>query len=236
MTGPDDWGAVLFDLDGTLADTFGLIVQCYHHTMRTHLGRELPEEPWLATIGRPLRESLSGFGRDEAEVERMVVTYRDYQRTVHDRMVGAYPGARPTLDALAGRGVPVAIVTSKSREIAGRTLACCGLSDYFDVVVTPEDVTRAKPDPEPVRLALHRLGGVAPERTLFVGDATWDVRAGKAAGVRTAAVPPGAWARDALRLAAPDFLVDRIEEVLELRPTGPRSRSRSARPGTGPSG
>ena len=215
-----DWRAVLFDLDGTLADTVPLILLCYHHTMMRHLGRNLPDELWIRKIGLPLRVSMAEFTADPAEVERMVTTYSEFQKTVHDDMVGSFPYALDTLSALRSRGVLVGVVTSKGREMAGRTLACCGLVD-LDVLVTVDDVVHGKPDPEPVIEALTRLGleGSARE-VLFVGDSTYDMVAGRDAGVRTAGALWGTSSRADLEMTQPDYLVADFASVLTLRPHG----------------
>jgi pyrophosphatase PpaX len=123
------------------------------------------------------------------------------------------------VEALRRRGSALGVVTSKRREIAARTLGCCGLADAFDVVVTPEDVVRGKPDPEPVRRALEALGLAARAReVLFVGDSPFDVASGRDAGVRTAAATWGPFSRARLQEEAPDWLVDTLAEVLDLEP------------------
>ena len=213
------WSAVLFDLDGTLADTVELILRCYRHTMRTHLGRELPDERWLATIGTPLRDQLRDFARDDEEAARMVDTYVTYQRGIHDQLVRPFPGALAAMRALKEGGTSVGVVTSKRREMALRTLGRCGLVDEYDVLVTADDVTRGKPDPEPVRMALDHLDmSDEATRTLMVGDSPWDIRAGRAAGTRTAAALWGPYERSALEAEAPDFWLDELAGVLRVEP------------------
>ena len=218
---PRDWRVVLFDLDGTLADTVPLILRCYRHTMKIHRGRELADELWVRTIGRPLRSAFTDFTDDPEEAARMLDTYVEFQRTVHDDMVCAFPGARSTLDALRARGVRVGVVTSKGREMTARTLGCCGLDDALDVLVTVQDVERGKPDPEPVLKALERLG-VAPSRegVLFVGDSPHDLVAGRRAGVSTCAVTLGPFSRNQLEVEGPDFWAADLPSVLPLRPGG----------------
>lgn len=218
-SGPGEgWAAVFFDLDGTLADTVELILRCFRHTTRVHLGRELDDRAWLDTMGRPLRDQLQAFARDPEEAARMLETYVDHQRKIHDGLVTAYPGALDVVESLRRRGVPVAVVTSKRREMALRTLASCGLADAWDFLVGGDEVERGKPDPEPVRRALDALGLEAPGRVLFVGDSPWDIRAGRAAGTRTAGVTWGPYARTVLEAEGPDFLVGRAGELLELAP------------------
>ena len=213
------WAAVLFDLDGTLADTTELILRCYRHTMRAHLGEAPPDERWMAGMGTPLREQLKDFARDAEEAARMAETYSTYQRVIHDEMVSAFPGALEVVHALKATGAAVGVVTSRRNLMAQRTLACAGFDGMMDILVAADDVVRAKPDPEPVLMALDRLGmtGLA-SRTLFVGDSPFDIRAGRAAGTRTAAALWGPFPHDSLRAEGPDHLVCRIEELLELRP------------------
>lgn len=213
------WKGAFFDLDGTLADTVPLILRCYRHTMRTHLGEELPDERWLRTIGTPLRDQLLAFARDSSEAEAMLETYVAFQRTVHDEMVRPYDGARRLVEDVADGGAAIAVVTSKRREMALRTLGRCGLDDLVQVLVAADDVERGKPDPEPVRSALEQLGLAGePGRVFFVGDSPYDVRAGKAAGVRTVGALWGPFPRHVLEREDPDHLVSTLEEVGRLGP------------------
>ena len=109
----------------------------------------------------------------------------------------------------------MAIVTSRLRHATLRGLDICGLSRHFEVIITPEDVRNAKPDPEPVLLALERLGVPAAE-ALFVGDSPHDIAAGRAAGTRTAGVLWGPFPRRTLEEAGADYLLERQDEVLGL--------------------
>ena len=213
------WAAVLFDLDGTLADTVQLILSSYRHTMKIHRGRELPDELWLATLGRPLEDSMAMFADGPDEAHAMAETYVAFQRTVHDDLVRPYPGARELTSALAAEGVAMGVVTSKRREMALRTLERCGLMLAADLLVTPEDVERGKPDPEPVRCALDRLSLLdRPSDVLFVGDSPFDLEAGRGAGVRTAAATWGPFAREQLEAERPDYLLETPLDLLRLEP------------------
>lgn len=227
MTERPTWNAVLFDLDGTLADTVEMILRCYRHTMRTHLGDPLPDERWLSTIGTPLRDQLRDFARSEDEARAMLDTYETHQRSIHDRHVRPFEGAVETVEELRRRDIPLAIVTSKRREMALRTLEACGLGPHFEVVVTASDVTAGKPDPEPVRKALEALDVTPDKSVLFVGDSPYDIRSGRSAGVRTAGALWGPYARSQLEDAGPDHLLESVTEVV----SGGGSPRRSSRPG-----
>ena len=217
-THPDSWDAVLFDLDGTLADTTGLILRSFRHATLTHLGQEGRDSEWLATMGMPLRVQMRDFARSVEEAEAMVDTYRTFQRTIHDEMVGVFPDALEVVERLKERGTRVAVVTSKAREMALRTLLCCGMGDAFEVVVTYDDVENGKPHPESVHLALDRLGIERSERVVFLGDSPYDAVAGRAAGVYTAAALWGPFTRARLEEVPPHYYLESLAELLRLSP------------------
>ena len=216
------WAAVLFDLDGTLADTVELILHCFRHTMGTHLGVVPDDAEWLAGLGIPLQTQLRSFARSEEEFAAMLDTYVTHQREVHDAMVSPFPHAAKVMSDLRAEGVAVAVVTSKRNGLAHRTLARCGLEGAYGALVGVDDVARAKPDPEPVQLALRQLGLSERARdTLFVGDSPFDIQAGRAAGTYTAAALWGPFGRDLLEKEEPDFFLESLPDVLALRPGKP---------------
>jgi pyrophosphatase PpaX len=212
---PASLRAVLYDFDGTLADSTELIMRCYRHTMTTHLPVCPPDEEWLAGFGTPLDVQIARFARSPAEFEAMMDTYRGYQDLHHDTLLSPFPGAVETVRELRRRGVALAIVTSKRRRGTMMGMERCGISGDFGVVITPDDVSQAKPHPEPVRAALERLG-VAPEEALFVGDSPHDMASGRAAGAWTAAALWGPFPREALLPERPDVLLERQQDVLGL--------------------
>lgn len=207
--------AVLYDFDGTLADSTDLIMRSYRHTMSTHLGRVPPDEDWLSGFGMTLETQLARFARHPDEATAMLDTYRDFQDTIHDDLLRPFPGAAETVAELERRGYLLAIVTSKHRRAALRGMELCGIVSHFDVIVTPEDVREPKPHPEPVLFALEKLG-VRPEEALFVGDSPHDIAAGRAAGTRTAGVLWGPFPHEALEKAAPDAFLETQADVLRL--------------------
>lgn len=213
------WAGVFFDLDGTLADTVELILRSYRHTMRTHLGGAPPDELWLEGLGTPLRDQLRGFARDAHEARTMLETYLAYQRETHDDLVGPFDGVADLLAATARSGSRVAVVTSKTREMALRTVRRCGFEEAVECLVTADDVRSGKPDPEPVERALEALGLEEHRQgVIFLGDSPWDIRAGRAARVRTAGALWGPFSREKLELESPDYLVARPADFSRLTP------------------
>lgn len=207
--------AVLYDFDGTLADTTELVMNSYRHTMTTHLGHIPCEDEWLSGFGTPLRGQIERYGRTPEESEEMMRTYQLYQAEHTQHFMVPFPGAVATVEALKERGIPLAIVTSRYRESTLQAMDICGISRYFDLIVTPEDVENPKPSPEPVLFTLEQLGVTAAD-ALFVGDSPHDLAAGNAAGTRTAGALWGPFPRPMLEAEHPDFLFTRQEEVLGL--------------------
>lgn len=205
----------LFDLDGTLIDSIDLIFRAYRHTAERHLAVAPPDAIWLAGLGTPLRTQLAEVTDDPELIEKMVVTYRAYHQEHHDGSIRLYPEIAEVLKVLFERGARLGIVTSKLRPGAERGLAATGIAERFHVLVSADEVKRAKPDPEPVERALEKLGADG-ETTVFIGDSPHDIAAGRAAGVRTAAALWGPFHNEELAKAGPDYLLGTPSEILSL--------------------
>lgn len=218
------WDAVLFDLDGTLANTLPLILACYREMMMEHFGRPGDPDAWRRKVGRPLPVMLREISRDDAEAMELRRIYKRVQHDLHDRMVTAFEGIPEVVQREVDRGRPRAIVTSKGAPMTERTMAVCGLTGTFPVIVTADHVERPKPDPQPVYIALEHLGVEPSRRVIFVGDSVHDMEAGRAAGVTTLGVTWGAVGRERLEAAHPDYIVDRVEDLGAILDEGQEER------------
>jgi pyrophosphatase PpaX len=209
------FGTFLFDLDGTLIDSIELILRSYRHTLRTHRGVEPPDELWLRGLGTPIRVQLRQWSEDAGEIEAMAQTYTTYNLAHHDALVRPYDGIVRAVTRLKRRGKQLGLVTSKSRSGAQRGLRVSGIEAAFDVIVGADEVTNPKPHPEPVLLALERLGTNAND-AVFVGDSRHDIECGRAAGVATAAALWGPFDRAHLEDLNPDYWLETPEDVEDL--------------------
>lgn len=206
---------ILFDLDGTLIDSVGLIVDSYLHTFQAHALPPLSRSEILAGLGRPLRSIFGDLTDDPATMDAWIATYREYNLDHHDAQVTAYPGAVDMVRRIHAAGCRTGLVTSKNRLGAERGLALVGLSDAIEIIVGSDDVTQPKPHPEPVLRALALLD-VPAAGCLFVGDSHHDIYCGRGAGVGTVGVTWGPFDRAHLEEAAPDFYCDTPAELLTL--------------------
>ena len=213
---------ILFDLDGTLIDTTELILQSFAHAFDAHLPGRLPTRADLvSTFGRSLPAALlelavlNGVADPERLADEMLATYREFQRHHHDTLIQPFDGIAEMLDALDSRGYRLGVVTSKMQHFARRGMRIFDLEKYFDVAVFHDDVTRHKPDPEPL-LEAARRAGADPREAFYIGDSIHDVVAGRAAGMTTVAVLWGPFEREVLEAVTPHYLVREPAELLGL--------------------
>jgi pyrophosphatase PpaX len=204
---------VLFDLDGTLIDSGPIILASMQHAVRTVLGRDIPVEELGTTIGgQGIVAQMSAIDADHAD--ELLDVYKEHNDGLHETLE-AFDDLLELLPGLRAEGRKLGIVTAKRHRTVDLALARFpALASSFDVVVGFEDTERHKPDPEPVLLAVEKLGG-SPEEAAYVGDSPFDIGAAKAAGVFAIAVGWGGIHPDERLLAQePDAFVHTPKELL----------------------
>ncbi len=184
--------AVLFDLDGTLIDTFHLYLEAYTRALTPFLGRVPTLDDFIARKPSSERHFLAEW----LGAERAVACHAEVQRhyeVLHDALCeGPYEGVREMLAALRTAGYPLGIVTGKGRAAWEITEAAFDLG-RFQVVITEDDVPHPKPEPSGLLAAAERLG-IEPAQALYIGDSLADLEAGRRAGMQIgAALWPKMW-------------------------------------------
>jgi len=212
---------VLFDLDGTILDTNELILRSFLHVLQGKTPKPLTREDIIPHMGGTLAEQMRYFSGRE-EVDDLIAGYREYNLAKHDELVREFPHVTEVLSQLKDRGIRLGVVTSKLRFTADLGLRHCNLDRWMDVVITADDVENPKPAPDPILLALRRLGE-KPETAMMVGDSHFDLLAAKRAGVVSVAVAWSLKGTDVLRRYEPDFIINDMRELLDL--TGPSKPS-----------
>lgn len=204
---------LLFDLDGTLIDTNELIISSFLHTLEFYYPGKYMREDVIPFMGPSLMETFGSI--DAQRAEEMIAKYRAYNLANHDRIVTIFEGVYDTIKLLKEKGYKIAIVTTKLSDVVDMGLRLTKLDEFFDVIVALDHVTKAKPDPEPVLMALEKLGS-SPEEAIMVGDNSHDILAGKNAGTKTAGVAWTLKGREFLASLQPDYLLDNMRDLLSI--------------------
>jgi pyrophosphatase PpaX len=172
---------VLFDFDGTLADTDQLILNSFKHIYSLFNDGKYDEEYVRGTFGEPLRTTMS---RDfeQFNMEDVLARYREYQVQRFNDEVVLYETVKETLEYLKNKGIKMGVVTSRLKQSTHDALKFFNIAKYFGVVVTADDTEKHKPHKEPLIKALNELGSTTDE-TLYVGDSKFDMECAINAGV-----------------------------------------------------
>ena len=205
--------AILFDLDGTLLNTNQLIYNSFNYILNEVLKVNASSEEINKTFGKPLTSTFAEYSNVDYSVEELIGLYRKYNLEHHDSMCRAFDGVEDMLIELKKRNIKTAIVTSKLRPTAERGLRINNLLEYFDVIISPEDTKKHKPDAEPALKACELLQ-VEPSDTIMIGDSSYDLLCGKAAGCYTCGVYYTAI--DTLLDVKPTYMIHSPIDVLDI--------------------
>lgn len=207
--------AVLFDCDGTLADSEPMISSSLVDALRD-LGFTTTVEAVRRVIGPPLSEMAEALTGPLTPAQHTLLHERYFHHAIPRRPgVRPLPGAEPLLDALREHGLPLAMVTNKIERSTAAQIAQFGWDGRFGAVVCADSVPNPKPAPDPAIEALRRLS-VAPHRAAFVGDTESDTLCARAAGIAMIIGLTGTRSAGALRAAGATHVVDSLDRVLPL--------------------
>jgi len=206
------YSTIIFDLDGTIADTLPLIYRAFNAALGPVYGREISPDEIRSMFGPPdnqiIRDHVAADAADAA-FARYVAVYQDE----HDDHVRLFEGLKHLLEDASAQGITLAVVTGKSRVTALFTLEQLGVASYFDLVFAGDDVNRQKPDPEALFAVFAQIGRQPDRSAVIVGDSAADVLAGRAAGIDTIGVLWGFPDHDDLLAAGPDVLCENVEQL-----------------------
>lgn len=213
---------IVFDLDGTLADTSGDLLAAANACFRA-LGHKPPLGPDDALTafhgGRAmLRLGFSRVGEsgiDAAIEAQFPLLLENYRRAI-DVYTFLYPGVVEAIETLRSQGYKTVICTNKPEALAHDLVARLGIAALFDSLIGADTLAQRKPDPAPYRAAVERAGGEAA-RSILIGDTQTDRDTARAAGVPIVLVTFGPEGEDIARLK-PDALLSHYNELPALVP------------------
>ncbi len=205
---------LLFDLDGTIVNSTYDIGDAMNHTFQIFGKPSIPYEDIPAMVGGGIKSLLrNGFGEniDLAQVHQV---FSDYYATNYVNKTRPYEGVIDTLDQLTA--IKKGIYSNKPHELTIGIIEQLNLMQHFDWVQGAQpNIYKPKPSPKGIFHALDQLD-ILPSETLFIGDSTHDIVAGKNAGTDTCAVTYGYRSKEMLLAEKPDFMIDSFEELLNI--------------------
>ena len=210
---------VLFDLDGTIWDSYEGITRTVVHTLR-QLGVEVPAESDLVGhVGPPLAVMLAELGVPAQRIDEARDVYRDRYRQRGEFECTVYPGAVDLLTELRAAGIALATATSKGVEPTRRMLAHFDLDHRFDVIAAADMSARDHSKADVIAAALAGLGDPPRSTVIMVGDRRYDIEGGRAHGLATVGVTWGYGTRAELVDAGADAVVDSFDELADVLAT-----------------
>lgn len=212
MDQSQDRRTVLFDFDGTLADTRPAIVTTYRAAIKAILDIDiLPDDDHLQDMlrRRPLEYFTQHYGAHAPVLENA------YRARYIPAGISLYPGISNLLDTLDAMQTRYGIVTNKGRDRVLADLEQLGVSaQRFAILLAAEDCPLRKPDPAPINMALAQLQ-IAPVSVTYVGDGPHDMKAANAAGVRAVGVSWGYYSASSLKAENPHSVCHDHDTLLE---------------------
>lgn len=205
---------IIFDFDGTIADTGDLIIRSWQYTYEVRRGHKADEDLIRKSFGEPLVLTMK---REfpEFDVDESIEIYRSYQVKHYKEEVRPFPGMVEVIKRLKVLGYTVSVVTSRMRRTTLAGLEKFGILGDMDHVITCEDTSEHKPDPAPVIACLKALCAEG-DSAIMVGDSTFDIRCCHGAGVKGVLVGWSHLSEEEKKESGADFIIEKAEDLLNI--------------------
>jgi HAD superfamily hydrolase (TIGR01549 family) len=209
----------IFDIDGTLTSTNQLIFNSFNYIAKKYLNRTFTNDEIISLFGPTEDVILKEWCGDKpaSPAGRYEEARKDYYQyySDHHGIAGLYAGIKEILRHLKDKGYPIGIFTGKGRTASLITLEKLGVDQYFDLIVTGDDVENHKPSPEGIQKFINHFG-LIPERVLMIGDSVSDVIASKEAGVKIASVLWDSYGKEEVKALNSDYYFHTVAELKEF--------------------
>ncbi len=200
---------IIFDIDGTLTSTNELIFASFNHVTEKYLGRNFTPDEIVRLFGPTEDQILQGMCGVNFEIAKK--EYYDFYDNNH-HMADLYPGIKDLLLELKRKNILLSIYTGKGRKAAIITLKKLEVYDYFNMIITGDDVIEHKPSAEGITKFLEHFS-LMKDEVLMVGDSPVDIKAAKSAGVQIASVVWDSYAKEKVLQLKSDFVFHSVEEL-----------------------
>ena len=206
---------IIFDLDGTLANTLPDVRNNINRALEEMGQSVLSEEQTRSAIGPGSEQFLDAVlpESDNLKKQEFLSRFRNHYWNHCLDLTRLFPGMDAVIQSLSD--YHLAVATNKPRKTSEKILDGLGVRNAFDTIVGPEDVRHVKPHPEMIINIITRLDGT-PSQTLFIGDTDKDMLAGRGAGVALCGAEYGYGDKDALKKQNPDYMIREPKDLLEI--------------------
>mgnify|MGYP001609081824 FL=1 len=204
---------VIFDLDGTLVDSYQAIYLGFQYTY-TQMGlTPLSYDEVKNRVGHSLQDIFLELP-DEQKVVQAITLFRQKYQEVYRTQTHLLPDAKEVLTKLHSRGIKLSVATNKLGRFSRDILEHLQVGNLFSAIIGEGDVTNNKPNPEMLYLAIKKMG-VPNQEAVLIGDSHIDIQAALNAGIRVYAVTSGATGQEELAKAHPTAVLNRLNDLLE---------------------
>lgn len=204
-----NFDGIIFDIDGTLTSTNQLIFDSFNYISKKYLNKTFTDEEIINLFGPTedfIIEKLFPDNFEEVKKEY----YKYYEENHHKAEL--YPGIKELLIYLKQKNILLGIFTGKGRKAATITLKKLSIYDYFDIIITGDDVTEHKPSAEGIIKFIKQFN-LSKERVIMIGDAPADVKAAKDANIKIASVLWDSYAKDEVLKLESDYIFNSVNEL-----------------------
>lgn len=212
---PTLYRAVIFDLDGTLVDSYEALTEAVNHARRAHSMSGLSRAEIQQFVGEGVETLLQRvFAPCQVPATARLLFESRYDEICCEHST-ILEEVEPTLQEMADANIRMAVCTNKPTSFSRKILESLGLARHFDAIAGPDIAGARKPDSRHVLFTLEPTGVPAGE-SIFVGDMPIDVAAARASGMDVAVIASGSSSARVLREAGPDYFLNRFSELLEV--------------------
>lgn len=203
---------LIFDIDGTLTNTNQLIFDSFNHIADKFWNKTLPPEEIIKLFGPTEDDIIDLLFKEKAEEVKK--EYFNYYESNHS-VASLHSGMKELLEQVKQKSIPLGVYTGKGKTTTTITLKKFDLYDYFDLIITGSDVKEHKPSPEGISMFLDKFG-LSSKTVLMIGDSTADIKAARAAKIKSALVLWDCYAKEECLKMNPDFIFNVPKELSDF--------------------
>lgn len=207
---------IIFDFDGTLANTEESIIKAFQKTLRELNLPPVEDSKIKKLIGLSLKTTFEKTTKLKDEsLEEAIKLYRKNYDEIAPKTVKLFPEVKETLKELRQKGIKIALVSSKGEKALKKLLANLEINHFFSLIIGEEKMKKEKPAPNIINAILKKQN-IESKAALIVGDTIYDVQMGKNANCRTCAVSYGYGNLDEVKKQLPDHIIKNFSELLKI--------------------